>query len=177
MGFPGGSDGNEFACNAQDSGFIPGSGRSPGEGNGRSPGERNGYPLYYFCLENSMDGGAWWAIFHGVTKSDMTEWPTHTWLSGRMTATPGRVSTPRTRCFMDRFACVPLHSMVQIRPPSLPHQREEPGMTGMGIEVAGVKCREGRRSRLSGWQRSRWSDWLGKRVNVKYISIFAFIFF
>ena len=45
-GIPGGSDGNEAACNAGDPGSIPGSGRSPGEGNGN--------PLYYSCLENSM---------------------------------------------------------------------------------------------------------------------------
>ena len=36
---------------------------------GRSPGEENGNPLQYSCLENSMDGGAWWAIVHGVAKS------------------------------------------------------------------------------------------------------------
>ena len=59
--FPGGSDGKVSACNAGDSGSIPGLGRSPGEGNGN--------PLQYSCLENSMDGGAWWAIVHGVTKS------------------------------------------------------------------------------------------------------------
>ena len=29
----------------------------------------NGTPLQYSCLENPMDGGAWWATFHGVTKS------------------------------------------------------------------------------------------------------------
>ena len=41
---------------------VPGSGRSPGEGNGN--------PLQYSCLENPMDGGAWWAtLVHGVTKS------------------------------------------------------------------------------------------------------------
>ena len=40
---------------------IPGSGRSPGEGNGN--------PLQYYCLENSMDRGAWWATVHGVAKS------------------------------------------------------------------------------------------------------------
>ena len=34
MGFPGGSDGKESACNAGDPGLIPGWGRSPGEGNG-----------------------------------------------------------------------------------------------------------------------------------------------
>ena len=39
-----------------------------------SPGEENGNPLQYSCLENPMDGGAWWAIVHGVTKSG-------TWLS------------------------------------------------------------------------------------------------
>ena len=37
-------------------------------------GEGNGTPLQYSCLENPMDGGAWWAIVHGVTKS-------RTWLS------------------------------------------------------------------------------------------------
>ena len=31
--------------------------------------ERNGDPLQYSCLENPMDGGAWWAAVHGVAKS------------------------------------------------------------------------------------------------------------
>ena len=44
-----------------DPGLIPGSGRSPGEGNGN--------PLQYYCLENPMDRGAWWATVHGVAKS------------------------------------------------------------------------------------------------------------
>ena len=39
----------------------------------RSPGEANGTPLQYSCLENSVDGGAWWATVHGVEESDMTE--------------------------------------------------------------------------------------------------------
>ena len=51
MGFPGGSDGKECACDAGDLGLIPGSGSSPGEG--------DGYPLQYSCLENPMDRGAW----------------------------------------------------------------------------------------------------------------------
>ena len=59
LGFPGGSAGKESACDAGDLCSIPGSGRSPGEG--------NGYPLQY-CLENSMDRGAWWATVPGVTK-------------------------------------------------------------------------------------------------------------
>ena len=32
------------------------------------PGEGNGNPLQYSCLENPMDGGAWWATVHGVAK-------------------------------------------------------------------------------------------------------------
>ena len=32
-------------------------------------GESNGTPLQYCCLENPMDGGAWWAAVHGVAKS------------------------------------------------------------------------------------------------------------
>ena len=60
-GYPGGSEVKAFACNAGDLGLIPGSGRSPGEGNGN--------PLQYSCLENPMDGGAWWATVHGVAKS------------------------------------------------------------------------------------------------------------
>ena len=59
--FPGGSEVKESACNAGDLGLIPGSGRSPGEGNGNT--------LQYSCLENPMDGGAWWSTVHGVAKS------------------------------------------------------------------------------------------------------------
>ena len=36
-----------------------------------SPGEGNGDPLQYSCLENSMDGGAWWATVHGAAKSQI----------------------------------------------------------------------------------------------------------
>ena len=61
MGFPGGLDNKESACNAVGPGLIPGSGRFPGEGNGN--------PLQYSCLENSVDREAWWATVHGVTKS------------------------------------------------------------------------------------------------------------
>ena len=34
-------------------------------------GEGNGTPLQYYCLENPMDGGAWWGTVHGVAKSQM----------------------------------------------------------------------------------------------------------
>ena len=59
--FPGGSDSKASAYNAGDPVSIPGLGRSPGEGNGN--------PLQYSCLENPMDGGAWWATVQGVAKS------------------------------------------------------------------------------------------------------------
>ena len=60
-GFPGGSEVKVSACNAGDLGSIPGSGKSPEEGNGN--------PLQYSCLENPMDGGAWWATVHRIAKS------------------------------------------------------------------------------------------------------------
>ena len=43
-----------------------------------SPGEGNGNPLQYSCLQNSMHRGSWWAIVHGVAKSQ-------TWLSNQLT--------------------------------------------------------------------------------------------
>ena len=61
LGFPGGSDGKEPACDAGDLDSIPGSGRFPEEG--------KGYPLQYSCLENPMERGAWRAIVHGVANS------------------------------------------------------------------------------------------------------------
>ena len=33
------------------------------------PGEGDGTPLQYSCLENPMDGGTWWAVVHGIAKS------------------------------------------------------------------------------------------------------------
>ena len=60
-GFPGGSEVKASACNAGDLGSIPVLGISPGEGNGN--------PLQDSCLQNPMDGGAWWATVQGVAKS------------------------------------------------------------------------------------------------------------
>ena len=61
VGFPGGSDGKESACDVGDLGSIPGLGSSPGEGNGN--------PLQYSGLRNPMDSGAWRATVDGVEKS------------------------------------------------------------------------------------------------------------
>ena len=60
-GFPDGLEVKASACNTGDLGSIPGLGRSSGEGNGN--------PFQYSCLENPMEGGAWGATVHGVSKS------------------------------------------------------------------------------------------------------------
>ena len=63
MGFPGGTSVKEPACqlgDVRDTGSVPGSGRSLGEGNGSS--------LQCSCLENPMDRGAWQATVYWVTK-------------------------------------------------------------------------------------------------------------
>ena len=60
MGFLGGLAGKESTCNMGDLDWIPGLGRSPGDG--------KGYPLQYSGLENSTDRATWQAIVHGVTK-------------------------------------------------------------------------------------------------------------
>ena len=62
--FPGGAVVKNPPANAgdtRDTGLIPGSKRSPGEGNDN--------PFQYSCLENFMDRGAWQATVHGVAKS------------------------------------------------------------------------------------------------------------
>ena len=59
-GFPGGSVVKNLPVNAGDTVLILVWGRSPREGNGN--------PLWYSCLGNPMDRGAWQATVHGVTK-------------------------------------------------------------------------------------------------------------
>ena len=59
------------ARDIRDVGSVPGSGGSPGGGQGS--------PLQCSCLENPVNGGAWWATVHGVAKeSDTTEVNEHT---------------------------------------------------------------------------------------------------
>ena len=53
------------AEDGRDAGSMPESERSPGGGNDNL--------LHYFCLENSMDRGAWKATVHGIAESDMNE--------------------------------------------------------------------------------------------------------
>ena len=60
-GFPGDSVGKESACNAGDVGLISGFG------------EGRANLLWYFCLENPMDRGAWWATVHGVAELEAIE--------------------------------------------------------------------------------------------------------
>ena len=64
MGFPSGAVVKNPPANAgdaRDTGSLPGLGRSPGEGNDN--------PLWYSCLGNPMDRGAWQATVPGVTKN------------------------------------------------------------------------------------------------------------
>ena len=61
LGFPGGSDSKESACNVGEPGLIPGLGRSPGEG--------NSHPLQDSDLENFTALGACQVTVHEVTKS------------------------------------------------------------------------------------------------------------
>ena len=61
QGFPDDLVVKNLPANAGDRGSIPGSGRSSGEGNGN--------PLQSSRLESPMEGGAWWTMVHGVTKS------------------------------------------------------------------------------------------------------------
>ena len=60
MGFPGGSDGEESACNAGDADSIVELGRSPGEGHGN--------PLQCSCLENPMDRVAGYSPMTGYSR-------------------------------------------------------------------------------------------------------------
>ena len=61
MSFPGDSGCKNLAA-MQETGVQPLGWEDPLE---------NGYPLQYSCLENSMDGGAWWAVVHEVTKNQI----------------------------------------------------------------------------------------------------------
>ena len=65
IGFPWWLNSKNLPVSERNVGLTPGLGRSPGGGNGN--------PLQYYCLENPMDSGAWWATVHGVVKeSDKT---------------------------------------------------------------------------------------------------------
>ena len=68
--FPGGTVAKNPSANAGDAASSLGSGRSSREG--------NGYPFWCFCLENSMDRGAWWVRVRGVTRTRQDRVTEHT---------------------------------------------------------------------------------------------------
>ena len=73
MGFPGSLGVKNLPVSAggsRDTGSVPWSGRSPGEGHGN--------PLQYSCLENSTDRGVWQATVHAVAKRVRHDWVTNT---------------------------------------------------------------------------------------------------
>ena len=63
LGFPGGTVVKSLPANAGDAGLIPESGRSPGGGDSNL--------FQYSCLENPMNGEAWWATVHEVVESQI----------------------------------------------------------------------------------------------------------
>ena len=67
-GVPGSSDGKVSAYNAGDLGSVPGLGRFPGKGNSN--------PLQYSCLENPMDGGAWFRLLSMGSQRVGHDWAT-----------------------------------------------------------------------------------------------------
>ena len=90
VGFPGGSDSKESTCNAGDSGLIPGSRRSPGEGNGNL--------LQYSCLGNPMieePGGLQSMGSPSFAESDRTEQLTH-YTTHSLCTTDSLFCTPKT---------------------------------------------------------------------------------
>ena len=78
---------------------------SAGLGKSTQTCEGNGTPLQYACLENSMDGGAWWAAVHGIAESqtrlsDFTFTSTSTFMHWRRKSNPLQCScleNPRDR--------------------------------------------------------------------------------
>ena len=87
--FPGGSVVKNLSASAEDArdmGSVPGLGRSPGGGSGN--------PVQYFCLENSMDRGAWQSKVPEVTKS-WTQLSTHTH-TNKMTVSDNAIQQLRT---------------------------------------------------------------------------------
>ena len=117
LGFPCGSAGKESACNAGDLGFIPGLGRSPGEG--------KGYLLQCSGLENPMD-----SIVHVVAKSRTCLRRLHSHLSfvdgqteklnGCMVSSEGQVLGPRL-VYMSSFS---LFTFPQLCPNILSHRSQ-----------------------------------------------------
>ena len=99
LGFPDGSvvsDGKESACNTEDLGTIRGSGTPPREG--------NGYPLLYFCLENSMDRGACRLQSMGSWRSRY-DWATNIFtLLNPLPFNP----MPLSKLLLEKFCCATL---------------------------------------------------------------------
>ena len=97
--FPGGSDGEESACNAGDLGSIPGLGRSHGEGNGN--------PLQYSCLENSMDRSLAGYSPWGSKESNRTEWLTLSlWLKALRRPSMNDNTHGKNSCGGQRSDCI-----------------------------------------------------------------------
>ena len=115
ISLPCGSDGKESACNAEDPGLIPRSGRSPRE--------RNGYPLQYSCLGNSMDRGMSFtfmfthSISQGMPKI-ASKSPSSVQTLGcvRLSATPWTTARQDSLCITNFWSVLKLMSMKSVMP-------------------------------------------------------------
>ena len=79
---------------------------------GRSPGEGNGNPLQYSCLENAVDGGAWRATVHRVTKNRTrrsVHAHTYTYTHTHTRVIPDACTYTHTRVIPDGAARLPGH--------------------------------------------------------------------
>ena len=108
MGFPGGAVGKEPACQCRRHkrcGFNPRVRKIPWG--------RNSNPLPYPCLGNPMDRGTWWAIVHGVSKSQ-TQRNTHIHTHLQIPYLPHKPQDPH---FMEKkMQYISSHSFPQILP-------------------------------------------------------------
>ena len=128
MGLPDDSVVKNPPANAGDAGFIPGLWRSPREGNGN--------PLWYSCLENPTDRGAWWASVHGATKSQ-------TWLSDwACTCTHTPTTSPIHKIKIIQFSsvaqsCPTLCDAMNRSTPGLPVHHKLPESTQTHVHRVG----------------------------------------
>ena len=97
--FPGGSEVKVSACNEGNLGSSPGSGIFPGKGNGN--------PLQYSCLENPMDGGAWWTIWSMGSQRVRHDWATSLSLSMLLRGFPGGSDGKESACNAGDLGSIP----------------------------------------------------------------------
>ena len=116
-------------------------------------GEGNGTPLQYSCLENPMDGGAWWAAVHGVTQSRIR--------LKRLSSSSSRTLRKAGGCRADKGSLVfqthPEHLTAELFSPQYqPTLRQSPQQWGQQQQLGPTSLRPLRMSEFKGFF-SSWS--------------------